>query len=684
MKKWIIGRPDNETSRKMSSGSDLSPLCAEVLVSREITGLNEAAEFLRTDTLESPFTMKDMEKAAEIINEAIETGKKICIYGDYDCDGITSTVMLYSYLECLGADVSYYIPERSEGYGLNENSVRLIADEDTELIITVDNGISALKEAELISELGMELVITDHHQPGAELPKALAIVNPHQEDCPSSFKYLCGAGVVLKLIAALEGGDYDSALEQFGDLAAIGTVADIVSLTGENRYIVERGLMMIKNTERRGLIELMTLAGLVDGNGECRNLTSDSIGFMIAPRINASGRFGSPKQAFELLMCDDPDEARIKASELNSLNEHRKKTEEEITQEIFNQINANPSLLSERVLVFHGPDWHHGVIGIVAAKILEKYGKPCFIITEEGELSRGSARSFGDFSVFECLSACSSTLEKFGGHKGAGGFSVLTADIDKLISMIQKYALCSHNTMPVYTLKAVKQLQPADINVRNVSGLSLLEPFGEGNEKPYFAIIGALIEEIIPLSGGAHTKFKLNYGGLFYYALLFNEKTDTFEGLRGQKFDFIVSLSVNEFRGQSSVDFRVIDFRKNGIKQESYFAANDAYEKYIRNEELPEAYYKRMCPDRNELIKVYSAIGEKDIQTDQLFNKNDTAQINICKLKVCLDIFNELGLVHMDYAAGKAHRVKVNKKANLEDSSILRGLRSKWEMKAVQ
>lgn len=680
MKKWITGNPDSRISARISSGSDLTPLCADVLVSRGINDLKAAAELIRTDSLESPFQVKDMEKASEIINAAVEEGRKICIYGDYDCDGITSTVMLYSYLECIGADVSYYIPERSEGYGLNSDSVHALAAEGTELIITVDNGISAVEEAKLIRELGMDLVITDHHQPGEELPEALAVVNPHQKDCPSSFKYLCGAGVVLKLIAAMEGGDYDSALEQFGDLAAAGTVADIVSLTGENRYIVEHGLRILQNTDRCGLIELMRAGSLFNDNGELKPLNSESIAFTIAPRINAAGRFGSPKQAFELLMCDDPDEAAAMAQELNELNVQRKAAEEEITKQIFEMINENPDYLSQRILVFSGKDWHHGVIGIVASKILEKFGKPCFILTEEGEYTRGSARAFGEFSVFDCLTSCSDILVKFGGHQGAGGFSLRTSDTENFRNALQRYAAERHPVMPAYLLRAEKVLKPSDITVENVSGLSLLEPFGQDNEKPLFAVAGAVIEDIISLSNGAHTKLKISYGGLTLYALMFRTKPEDMAPLKGQKYDFIVSLSVNTFRGMATVDLQVTDFRKSGINQDKYFAAQNAYEKFRRNEELPEAYYKRMCPERDELIKVYTSLSDTDILTEQLYMKTDPAAFNICKIRICLDIFSELGLAAMDYSGDKVHRVRVSEKANLEDSVILRGLRSKWKM----
>ena len=683
MKKWKICRPDENAVKKLLLHSDLSPLCADVLVSRGISDLESASEFIRTDGLEDPFVLKDMDKAVAIINDAVENGKRICIYGDYDCDGITSTVILYSYLESMGADVAYYIPERSEGYGLNEDAVRKIYNDNTDLIITVDNGISAIKESKLIKELGMELIITDHHQPGDELPVADAIINPHQKDCESNFKNICGAGVALKVTAALDGGDYEMALEQFGDIAALATIADIVPLTGENRYIVQTGIQYMKNTERCGLIELMKISGIIDENGISKTITSGEVAFMIAPRINAAGRFGSPLNAFELLTCDDPETAADLAKQLNTLNGQRKESEKEIIRQIYEQINSRPSVLSHRVLVFSGKGWHHGVIGIVAAKIQEKYGKPCFIITEEGDMSRGSARAFGEFSVFGCLSFCDKILHKFGGHQSAGGFSLKTEDISKFIELVQEYAVLKYENMPVFTLKADKLLVPSDITVANTEGLKILEPFGEENREPLFAVTGTVVEDIIPLSNGTHTKLKINYGGISFFALMFGVKTDEAPFSKNELWDFMVHLDVNEFKGRKTVNLNVKDYRKSGINQESFFSADLAYDKYIRNEELPEEYYKRMCPDRDELIKVYSAIGESPITLMPLFIKTDPKQINYCKLRICLDIFSELGLIRYDYSVSEVSKAKVKEKVNLENSKILRGLRDKWGTRAV-
>ncbi len=339
MKKWIVNNPDPKTASELVRGSDLHPLCAEVLAARGISTVSEAAEMLGTENLSDPFLLKDMREAAEAINEAIEEFTPICIYGDYDCDGITSTVMLFSYLECMGANVSYYIPERCEGYGLSSAAVRTLAAQGTELIITVDNGVSAFDEAELIYELGMKLIITDHHQTGETLPRAEAVVNPHRSDCHSPFKQLCGAGVVLKLIAALEGGDYDAALNEYGELAAIGTIADVVTLTGENRYIVKYGLYLLENSERPGINALINQSRLKSP------LNSTSVAFGLAPRINASGRFGSPSYAARLLLTDDNDEAEMIAQKLDGLNNERKETENKIIESISVQIAASPETL---------------------------------------------------------------------------------------------------------------------------------------------------------------------------------------------------------------------------------------------------------------------------------------------------------------------------------------------------
>lgn len=349
MKQWTIGSSDKSIVNKLVFGCSVTSLTAAALVQKGYSSPESVIAQLNVTELSDPFLIKDMETAADTINSAIDSGKCICIYGDYDCDGIISTVMLYSYLIEAGADVTYYIPERSEGYGLNTSAIDKIADGGSELIITVDNGISAIPEAEYIYEKGLQLVVTDHHQQGDSLPHAEAVVDPHRHDCMSPFKHLCGAGVVLKLIAALDGGDYTMALEQFADLAAIATIADVVSLTSENRFLVSYGLGLINNSDRPSVIALKEVSGLND-----KKIDSYSVAFGLAPRINAAGRFGTPNDAAKLFLCEDYDEALTAAQKLDTLNNQRKETENAVIDEIYSMINNDPMLIRGRVIFICG------------------------------------------------------------------------------------------------------------------------------------------------------------------------------------------------------------------------------------------------------------------------------------------------------------------------------------------
>lgn len=422
MKRWTIGNPDAAAAAMLAKQGGLPQICAGVLVSRGIATVEAAADFFNQHedgaVLSDAFLIKDMRTAAEALQAAVDDGRLICVYGDYDCDGITATALLYSYIECIGGNVIYYINRRNEGYGLCGDALRRLAEQGVELIVTVDNGISAVEEAKLAAELGMELIITDHHRPGNVLPDALAVVDPHREDDTSAFKDLCGCGIALKLAAAMDGGDYCSVMEQFSDLAAIATVADIVPLKGENREIVRQGLHYLENTENIGLKALMTAAGIKFP------VSSVSAAFAIAPRINASGRFGSASEAVELLLCENTETAEAMAKRLDELNSSRKNAESDIMKEIKDYITAEPEILNRRILFLYGEGWHHGVIGIVASKLVDRFGKPAFILSDDGESVRGSARGVEGFSVYEALKACGGLLTKYGGHSGAGGFSL--------------------------------------------------------------------------------------------------------------------------------------------------------------------------------------------------------------------------------------------------------------------
>ena len=558
---------------------------------------------------------------------------------------------------------------RSEGYGLCESGIRKLAENGTELIVTVDNGISAVKEAQLIKELGMTLVITDHHQPGEILPEAAAVVDPHRQDCTSPFKDLCGCGVALKLIAAMDGGDYSAALEQFSDLAAIATIADVVPLVGENREIVTQGLHYLENTENPGLQALIACARAKTP------MSSVSVAFTLSPRINASGRFGSAEDAVKLFLADSPEEAQKYAELLDSLNSQRKETEAEIMNEIEERIKKDPAIIHRRVTVLYGKGWHHGVVGIVAARLVERFGKPVFILSDDGEYARGSARSVNGFSIFDALTHCSHLLDKFGGHTGAGGFSLKESNIAAFDEALQEYAASTFEHAPVYTVQADKIISPQELTVENIRSLSALEPYGEANKQPLFVMQNVRLLEVMALSQGLHTKLKLTYGNMGFYGLMFGQKTEQFPYKTGEFLDMLVYAELNTYNGQTSVNLRIADVRPSGISQPKYFSAKEAYEKYRLGEQQEPAIMKRMAPSRDELVMIYKLIpAGRPVCCDNVFAKLDSTVIPYCKFRIALDIFEELEFIEYDIFNDEAVRNTEIKKAPLESSSIFRTL----------
>lgn len=667
LKRWKIGTPDVNAAAALARQGGVTQLCAEVLVARGMQSVQSAGVFLDAAELSDPFLLMDMQQAVDRILAAVEQGERICVYGDYDCDGVTATVMLTDWLTCAGADVMWYIPTRKEGYGMRDTQIRRLAEEGVQLIVTVDNGISAIEEAKLITALGMDLVITDHHRPGDVIPEAVAVVDPCRADCPSPYKSLCGAGVVLKLIAALDGGDCLPALEQFGDLAALGTIADVVTLDGENRLIVKHGLELLANTERMGLISLMAVCGVASGTV----VTSTAAAFQIIPRINAAGRFASASIAARLFLTDDPDEAQMLAAELHSLNDQRRATEQTILQEILQTIQENPVALSRRVLVFVGENWHHGVIGIVAARLMERFGKPCFLLSRDAEGYRGSARGFGAFSIFECLKSCGDVLLRYGGHPGAGGFTVTEEHLRDFMEGIESFAAAHHPTMPVMTVYAERALSPRDLTVQNVDGLKILEPYGAGNARPLFALLGVTVVELFPLSGGTHTKLRLRSENTSFDALLFRMSPAETGILSGMTLDFLVSMEVRPYQERPQLTVRVEDWRTSAAAQEQAIAAQSAYDCYRRGEQLPAPFYQRMCPSRQDLVHIYQLVGEKPVSLAWLCDRLHREGMNRCRARICADIFSELGLLAFDVATEQLTRLPVTKKRDLSDSVCL-------------
>lgn len=478
-KNWELAGGSLDEAPVLAQQLGISLLTAEVLAARGLT-LEQAGDFLSdTAPLSDPMAYQDMDKAVSRIERAVDTGERITIYGDYDADGVTATVLLYHYLDSLGADVSYYIPKRDgEGYGMNCEAIQKLKKFGTQLLITVDNGITAIQEAELCKKLGIDLVITDHHKPTETLPDAAAVVDPHRKDCGSAFKDLAGVGVAFKLICALERSN-EEMLEFYSDLVALGTVADVVPLVGENRTIVKAGLQKLSQRDNPGIEALRQVAGMGEGP-----VSSVQLAFQLVPRVNAAGRLGSAVEAVNLLLAQEPEEAMEYAQKINESNQKRKELEQKILDEIDQRLKEKPALLKERLLILAGAGWHHGVIGIVAAKLTERYAKPCVLISIEGLEARGSARSLGDFSLFEALSYSRETLTRFGGHTLAAGFSLHSSEIPAFEEKMQEYARIFHSYMPPLTLRVDREVAFSQLTLEEISSLQMLEPFGAGNDSP--------------------------------------------------------------------------------------------------------------------------------------------------------------------------------------------------------
>lgn len=670
MKKWTVNNCDERLAAEFADKCDIGLLALKLLTARGCATYEQVVDYFRSDELEDPFVLSDMQAAVDTVNAAIDGGEKICIYGDYDCDGITATYILYTYLQSMSADVIYHINERAQGYGMNIEVVRELKEKGVGLIITVDNGISAVDEAAEAEKLGMKLVITDHHTPPDVLPVAAAIVNPHKSGCPSFYKELAGVGVALKLCAALDGGSYDMVVEQYADIAAIGTVGDLVPITGENRTLVRKGLLYLANTEKPGLLKLMELSAV-----DKENISSGSLAFQICPRINAAGRFASPIKALETLLTDDDESAQALAAELCELNETRKNTEQEIFKEIKDYINADPSVLNDRVLVLAGKGWHHGVIGIVSSKVLECYDKPNIIISiDEDGSARGSARSFKGFNIHDCIESASAVLEKFGGHECAGGLSVMESNIEAFRKAVREYADKQEN-MPAAATECDMKLTAADLTVENIRELEKLRPFGVGNPTPVFYMPGCKVNSIIPLKNGKYTKLMVSYEGGTYEALDFSNSPDMLFFREGASVDLAVNIDINQFNGRESVSIKVKDMKPAGLDPDKYLAAKDAYEKLARGITLPVNYIKKMCPSRKEMVYIYKYLQNTgEISLDDLYMRLANPVFNFCKLRLIADVFCEAGLAGLDPSTQRVKLIPATGKADLGATATMQKL----------
>lgn len=666
MKKWIYPEcPVDSAEMKAEFGDFLGDL----LVRRGIYNLDRAKEFFACRQLSDPYLLKDMDQAVEIIRSALDEGRKITVFGDYDCDGVTSTVMLYGYLEAMGAEVDYYIPDRSEGYGMNIDALKRIIDGGTELIITVDNGISALEEAEFIRSKGVELVITDHHQPPQDIPVCGACIDPHRADDNSPCKDMCGAGVVLKLLCALE-EDEEFVMEQYAELAAIGTIGDVMPLTGENRYIVRRGLENIRSNQNIGIERLLKCAGISPDK-----ITSTVLAYSVCPRINAAGRMAAADKAARLLLADSIETASLLAEELELLNSERRNAEEKVIDDVNAKIAADPNILAQRVIMLAGEGWNHGIIGIVSAKLLEKYGKPVFIIGIENGEGRGSARGIDGFSVYKLLESCSDLLIKYGGHPKAGGFSLSADKIGEFTARVHEYCLRCYPKMPVYSVSADMEIDCRALTVENVSELSKLEPFGEGNRQPVFLLKNCTVRSKKSLKEGKYTSFEVQSGGAVLKALSFQIPFAQFYAENGSQLDIMATAEINEYNGNRSVNLKVQEIRPSEFKEDRFFAAQRVYEEIVRGEGCDSRLAPRVIPDRDALKGIYDLIKRNGTRMSAEDMCVYGGEINYCMLRIAIDAFAEAGMVSVSAGAQRAEIIPVKEKRDLFSQGILADLK---------
>lgn len=716
-KKWSIRyAPTAENAavvKRLADELGISQTTAKLLFTRGLTTAEQATVFLKQaeTSLHDPFLLKDIKPAVARILGALERGERIAIYGDYDVDGVTSVSLLYTYLSRLGADIGYYIPCRSrEGYGLSTSAIDTLKARGVELIITVDTGITAMEEVAYATSLGIDTVITDHHECRPELPIACALVNPHRPDDEYPFKDLAGVGVVFKLICALEmtkcqregRSEIDGVRDicrEYADLVAIGTIADVMPIVDENRLIVALGLKLVENTNRPGLRALIDAAS---GNKvsdhkfppKKRKINSGFIGFVLAPRINAAGRVSSASIAVELLLATDEEKAAELAEELCSLNTSRQVEENRIAIEVYQKIEQMPPELCDRIIVIEGDSWQQGIIGIVSSRITEKYGLPSILISFDGstrgypsedDLGKGSGRSIKGLNLVEALANSEEYLARFGGHELAAGLTIRRGNIDAFRKQINQYAhKYLTEDMLCISIDADCEVKMSELTLALAQEIDRLEPFGTSNPVPNFVLRDANLLRIIPMGNGKHTKLILEKDGISMVAVWFGTESSAIPFEIGDRLDVMFQLNINEFQNVTSLQMIVQDIQLSELYEKSF---GDAWQRYeeIRSG-APITADENVIPTRDDMAHVYTflrrehQIGHTYFPIRRILSmlRQEGIAIGYNKLKTIVRIMQELNLCEITEPLRDCfvfHFYFNPTKTSIDKSSILKKLK---------
>ena len=689
---WTVGNYDIEKVNELMNTLSLKEFISKVLVAKGFDTPEVAKEYLNSNilSLADPFLLKDMDKAVDRIKKAVSGKEKIMIYGDYDVDGVTSVAALWRYLTFKGADVGYYIPERvNEGYGLNILAIEKFASDGVNLIITVDSGITAHEEIEFARSLGIDVVITDHHECREELPEAIAVVNPHRHDSEYPFKELAGVGVVFRLICAYEGNkNLANICSKYSDIVALGTVADVMPIVGENRIIVKHGLASLVNTKNKGLCALIEQTFSERKSAKRKNITASSIGFGLAPRINAAGRIGDVNQALKLLITENKAEADNIATYLCSVNRERQLVENMIFEQAVEQIESNHDFDNDKVIVLVSDSWHLGVIGIVASKITERYKLPSILISIDGDVGKGSGRSVKGFNINEAISACKGLLIKYGGHELAAGLTIDKNNVNEFRKAINEYAKSTFDFSSVCNyLDSDFEIEVSDITVEHAKQLQELEPFGLQNPLPLFCIKDAIIKEIYSIGEGKHLKMIIEKNSCLATALYFGMPIENFPYSEGDRVDFMCNMDMNDFRGNLSVQVVIKDVRMSEsdclekLHNEKMFEDVLCGKAYAAEEDIP-----TMTDFRAAFLYVKSVIGgfDKSVALDiwkcsRELSKQYSAPISSLKFNIILTVFDEMKLISLSRESSEkasAVLLKTEGKVNIEESMFLAKLKN--------
>jgi len=662
--KWVIANADRELAKSIAEECDIDPIAALILSSRGYKEPIEIEQLLSNDPIiSSPHNLFDIDIAVENIKQAIEEDLLIAIYGDYDCDGICATALLYRYLSDKGVRAVYYIPDRfTEGYGMNTDAIDSLYAKGVGMIITVDNGIASFEEIEYANSLGIKTVVTDHHLPKENLPEAVAVIDPHRDTCAESFKDVCGTVVAYKLLCALENKECEELINKYSDILAIATIGDIMPLKYENRDIVKRGILKIKQRPLTGIEALISVAGM-----SRNDINSSRIAFGLVPRINAAGRMGNAARAVELLLCDNILNALEIANDIDADNTRRHQVETQIFDEACGLIEENGYKFN-RVIVVSGKNWHSGVLGIVASKIADKYSRPTIVLTEEDDgLAFGSGRSIADFSLFNAINYCEELLVKFGGHTAAAGLTLESSNISIFREKINEFAQTFSCTNKILNIDF--KLNPKALTTDICYCFEPLEPFGQANPVPVFGIFGCKIEKITPIGNGKHLRILFSKENTTFQGLYFGKTTDTFAYKLNDMVDLAVCLEINYFKDVESLSIKIKDMRISALDEEKLFNEVGLTSDYLSG---ISGDYSNITPTREEIGEVFRAFANGNNEEYVLNQFVNT--LGYGKTFIAVTVLKDLNLI--EYKENKLYIVKNAPKTNLTNSDIYKNLLS--------